>query len=207
MPAFTSFNNAFCILYVLGIAFLAIGQDDCTASHINPTMTPCVVPSTPTTLGTMIREKWAATATREPQARYEAEQSSAEPPAPVQLALHEPDPELATVRPPSSTWRYDPIPRPHPTPLPCNELSEMALARYRHTMELCKKAAGATPAEVKKMIANLKGYNFLPACKVAPPVDCCSDPYEMMNAERCFMWWPTPHRPSYYEPPEGLEGA
>lgn len=206
MPAFASFNKAFCILYVVGIAFLATALADYTASHANLTMTPSVVPSTPTTLATVIREKMAGTATQAP-APYEPEASTAEQPAAVQRAIHEPAPELATVQPPSTTWRYDPNNSPRPTPRPCNELLDMAFASYRHTMGLCKKAASASPGEVKKMMPELKGYNFLPACKVPPPVGCCSDPYEMMNAERCFTWWPSAQKASYYEPPERLQGA
>ena len=76
----------------------------------------------------------------------------------------------------------------------------MAFAKYRMTMDLCKKAAAGGPEELKKILKGLRGYDFRPSCKVTPPVGCCFDPYEMMNAERCFTWFPQWSDPAYYEP-------
>lgn len=206
MAVSPSLHKATLLPYILAVAVLATAQVEFTTSYTNNATASNVVPFTPTTLITMPRETSSGATTLAP-APLEPESLTAEQPPAVQPSLYQVSAERANVRLPSTTWRYDPRPVPRPTARPCNELNEMAFASYRHTMGLCKKAAGATPDEVKKMIKELSGYNFLPDCEVSPPVGCCSDPYEMMNAERCFTWWPSPEKPTYFEPPPGLEDA
>lgn len=130
----------------------------------------------------------------QPQAGKPCCQPAAQPPA-VQ------PPQRTTVLPPSTTWRFDPAPQPaRRIPKPCNELEKIAWGRYRTTMDLCKKAANGTPKEVENLIKGLRGYDFRWQCKVTPPVGCCFDPTEMMNAKRCFTWFPRPGTPEWYEP-------